>query len=484
MKNKIIVGLIVSMMCINIAVMQNLAADINVNTDVSNRAPVQKTNLFTVADWGSPAFRIPSLLTTESGKVLAVADIRYGNSNDSPNNIDIGIRTSMDGGSTWSDPRLILNFLDYPNTATPQITNSASYIDSCLVQGQNGRVFLFVDVIRGGTGQANAIASSGFTSVNGERRLKLEDSYRNFYTLGSDNVVYDANNRRTDYTVGNNFTLYQGGAEVSNLFYKTSPIKVLGTAYVAMCYSDDEGETWSNPQIMDFKTDDMKFFGVAPGVGITVKNGAYAGRIIVPMYYISSLNKTEYACVVYSDDGGNTWTRGESPNDGRIGGEQKTHESQLVEMPNGQLKMYSRSLGKATVSTSFDGGTTWDDNVEFDNTLVMSTSSGCQMSIINYSKLIDGKPAVIFSNPAATTRSNGTVRVGLIENVGTYGNGEPIYNINWISSKVIRRGEFAYSCLTELPNGNIGNLYEENNKRFTLDHLVYAEYTIDYLLGR
>lgn len=477
-------GSIASMQVYNTVLPDELLAAETGNIDLSNRTPVQKVNLFEVADWNSPAFRIPSLLTTASGKVLAVADIRYGNSNDSPNNIDIGVRTSSDGGNTWSNPRLILNFLDYPNTSSSQITNSASYIDSCMVQGNNGRVFLFVDVIRGGTGQANAIAGSGYTDVNGERRLILEDASGNLYTLGNNQIVYDSNNNVTQYSVGDNFTLLKNGTEISNIFYKVSPIKVLATTYVAMCYSDDDGENWSNPKLMDFKTNDMKFFGVAPGVGITIKNGTNAGRIVVPMYYTSTNNTTEFACVVYSDDEGATWTRGESPNDGRIGGAQKTHESQLIEMPNGQLKMYSRSLGKATVSTSFDGGATWDDNVEFDNTLIMSTSSGCQMSIINYSGLIDGKPAVIFCNPAATTRSQGTVRVGLIEQNGIYENGEPKYNVNWISAKLIRNGEFAYSCLTELQNGNIGNLYEENNTRYTLDHLVYEEYTINYLLGR
>lgn len=477
-------GVVDTMKVYNAVIPDELLLSETGTIDMTNRLPVRKMNLFNVEAWNSPAFRIPSLLTTNSGKIIAVADIRYGNSNDSPNNIDTGILISSDGGATWSDPRLILNFLDYPNEPTSQITNSASYIDCCMVQGENGRIFLFVDVIRGGTGQANAIASSGYTEVAGERRLLLEDDNGNSYTLGADNKVYNSENEATSYTVGDNFTLYENGSEISNIFYKTSPIKVLSTTYVAMCYSDDDGNTWSVPKLMDFQTDDMKFFGVAPGVGITIKNGSYAGRMVVPMYYTSSNNTTEYACVVYSDDGGNTWTRGESPNDGRIGGAKKLHESQIVEMPNGQLKMYARSLGKASVATSFDGGTTWDDTVESDDSLIMSTSSGCQLSIINYSQQIDGKPAVIFSNPAATTRSNGTVRVGLIEENGTYDNGETKYTINWISSKVIRPGEFAYSCLTELPNGNIGILYEENNTRYTLDHLVYAEYTLDYLLGR
>lgn len=75
--------------------------------------------------------------------------------------------------------------------------------------------------------------------------------------------------------------------KVSNIFYKNSPIKVLNTIYIDMCYSDDSGKTWLSHQIMDSKIDDMKFFGVALGIGLTIKNGEYAGRMVVSMYYTS-----------------------------------------------------------------------------------------------------------------------------------------------------------------------------------------------------
>lgn len=482
-------GSIASIKVYNTPISDQLLLEETGKIDTTDREPVRKMNLFQVSDWDSPAFRIPSMLTLKNGTVLAVCDIRYGNSNDSPNNIDTGIRRSTDGGETWSDPQLILNFLDYPNKSTAQVVDSASYIDPVMVENEDGRVYLFVDAMKGGVGQANAIAHTGFVEVNGEQRIALMDSNKATYSLGLDKVVYNGNNQATEYRVGDGFDLYKNGQKVSNLFYKNSPITVLSTTYVVMCYSDDSGATWSAPEIMNLKTQDMQFFGVAPGIGITLKNGAYQGRMVVPMYYTSSLHKTEWACLIYSDDNGATWKRGESPNDGRIGGEGKLHESQVVEMPDGQLKMYTRNLNKASVSTSFDGGKTWDNEVVSDNTLIMSKTSGCQLSIINYSQPINGKPAVIFSNPAALTRSQGTVRVGLIEEHGTYTseepqkNGRPIYQINWVSSKLIRNGEFAYSCLAELPNHNIANLYEENNTKFTLDHLVYAEYSLGYLMG-
>ena len=158
----------------------------------------------------------------------------------SGNNIDTGIRRSTDGGVTWSDPELILNFLDYPNTASSQIKDSASYIDPVMVQSNEGRVYLFVDAMPGGIGQANAIAHKGFSTIGGEERLLLQSQISSNWSLGSDNKVYDENNVETGYTVESGFDLYQDGSKVSNIFYKDSPVKVLNTTYIVMCYSDDK----------------------------------------------------------------------------------------------------------------------------------------------------------------------------------------------------------------------------------------------------
>jgi sialidase-1 len=58
-------------------------------------------------------YRIPSLLTTPTGVVIAVCDARKDRAGDLPNNIDCVIRRSTDNGKTWSDVRAIA---DYPGT--------------------------------------------------------------------------------------------------------------------------------------------------------------------------------------------------------------------------------------------------------------------------------------------------------------------------------------------------------------------------------
>lgn len=150
-------------------------------------------------------------------------------------------------------------------------------------------------------------------------------------------------------------------------------------------------------------------------------------------------------------------------------------ECQVVEMPNGQLKLFMRNTGSYTkIATSFDGGATWHDEVPEDTSL---REPYCQLSVINYSGKINGKDAIIFSNPDASSRVNGSVKVGLINENGTYDNGEPRYEFDWIYNKTVKPGSFAYSCLTELPDGNLGLFYEGEGA----GRMAYTEFDLNYL---
>ncbi len=52
-------------------------------------------------DDGSASFRIPGLVTSNKGTLLGVYDVRYNNSSDLQERIDIGLSRSVDGGKTW-----------------------------------------------------------------------------------------------------------------------------------------------------------------------------------------------------------------------------------------------------------------------------------------------------------------------------------------------------------------------------------------------
>ena len=445
---------------------------------VDGAVKTKAVDLFYKGYLNSNNYRIPALFTTKKGTLLASIDARISNGADSPNNIDTAIRRSEDGGKTWNTGKIII---DYPD--------KASTIDTSLIQDdETGRIFLLVTHFPSGYGFGNSKKGNGFKDINGKKYLCLYNSLGNEFTV-RDNVVYDKDGKKTEYTIDSNSNLYKNNKKISNITASNSPLKIYGTSYIDIIYSDDDGKTWSSPKNINYEVKEnwMKFMGVAPGRGIQIKNGKHKGRIVYPIYYTNENNKQSSA-VIYSDDHGKTWTRGESPNDNRkvSGGRvinSKTlndnsyqlTECQAVEMPDGQLKLFMRNLtGYLNVATSFDGGATWDENVEKDTDVL---EPYCQLTAINYSEKIDGKDAIIFANPDARDRSNGTVRIGLIDKVGTYNNGEPKYKINWKYKKLVKRGYYAYSCLSELNNGNIGLFYEGTPN----EEMSYIEMNLKYL---
>lgn len=253
----------------------------------------------------------------------------------------------------------------------------------------------------------------------------------------------------------------------------------LPTNYLAMKYSDDEGDNWSDLNIVStFKPEESKFLVLGPGIGKQITTGENAGRLIVPLYSKSSAELG----FMYSDDHGNSWNYVEA--DHNTGG--ATAEAQIVEMPDGSLKTYLRTgSGYIAEVTSIDGGETWSDRVPL--TEIATTSYGTQLSVINYSQPIDGKPAIILSAPNATNgRKNGKIRIGLINETGQSGVNK--YSVEWkycYSVDTPQMG-YSYSCLTELPDGKVGLLYEKydswsRNELHLKNILKYEKFTIDEL---
>ncbi|MGE4569476.1 MAG: BNR-repeat neuraminidase N-terminal domain-containing protein, partial [Bacteroidales bacterium] len=58
---------------------------------------------------GSAAFRIPGLVTSNRGTLLGVYDVRYNNSADLQEHVDIGLSRSTNGGQSWEKMRIIMD---------------------------------------------------------------------------------------------------------------------------------------------------------------------------------------------------------------------------------------------------------------------------------------------------------------------------------------------------------------------------------------
>jgi sialidase-1 len=60
-------------------------------------------------DDGVHTYRIPGIVATDKGTLLAVYDIRYRNSRDLPGDVDVGLSRSTDGGRTWAPMQVIMD---------------------------------------------------------------------------------------------------------------------------------------------------------------------------------------------------------------------------------------------------------------------------------------------------------------------------------------------------------------------------------------
>lgn len=419
---------------------------------------LKKVDLFAPGDNGSKAYRIPSLLTTKKGTLIAGNDARIVNQRDNPNKINITIRRSFDNGETWTP---IQTVVEYPGN---DITSPA-VIDSSLLQDEEtGTIWMLFSHTPGGIGLWNSGPGIGFDEKG--RRL-LHDNEWNRYTLEEDGSVLTLAGEATDYRVDERGYSSKNGSESGHIYEifdetKADHLFEQHTCYLQIIKSDDDGETWSkpielNPQV---KAEWMQFLGTGPGVGIQLKQGEHAGRLVFPIYY-SNLARMMSCAVIYSDDNGQSWHMGDSPNDNReitlvtessqaLGINARKYElteSQVIEMDNGDLVLYMRNHygnGQIARATSHDGGQTWH-GFEFVEELINPV---CQISVIRYPSE-DGKERVLFSGPASIDkRENGIIR--LSEDGGK----------TWPYATTVEAGDFVYSCLTVMADGRIGILYE------------------------
>ncbi|MGL5244061.1 MAG: sialidase domain-containing protein, partial [Sarcina sp.] len=230
-------------------------------------------DLFSPNYLNSNNYRIPALYTTKQGTVLASIDARISHGGDSPNNIDTAIRRK-EKDKEWEEGKIILDF-----------PAAASAIDTSMIQDEKtGRIFLLVTHFADGYGFPNAKKGTGYKEINGVKYLCLYNASGNEFTVREEGKVYDKDGNITNYKLDEDKNLYEGSNKVDNVLTNTSPLKVFGTSYLALIYSDDDGKTWSKPRDLnpETKAEWMKFMGTGPGRGIQIKNGAHVGRLVFP----------------------------------------------------------------------------------------------------------------------------------------------------------------------------------------------------------
>ena len=450
---------------------------------------------------GITSYRIPALLKTDKGTLIAGADERRLHHYDWG---DIGMvaRRSEDKGKTWSDRVTITNLRDNPKASNPSIGSPVN-IDMVLVQDPaTKRIFSIYDMFPEGQGIFGMAAQreAAYKQIDGKTyQILYKEGEEGSYTIRENGTVYTPDGKATDYRVvinpvkpaySDKGDLYQGEQLLGNIYFtsnKTSPFRVAKDSYLWMSYSDDDGKTWSAPQDITpmVKSDWMKFLGVGPGTGITLHTGPHKGRIIVPVYTTNQtnhLNGSQSSRIIYSDDHGKTWHMGDAVNDNRPVGNEIIHsstmkndgaqntESSVVQLNNGDVKLFMRGLtGNLQVATSKDGGVTWEKEIKHYPEV---KDAYVQMSAIQ--TMHDGKEYILLSNAAGPgrERKNGLVHLARVEE-----NGE----LTWLKHNLIQSGKFAYNSIQDLGNGEYGLLYEHADNNQNEYTLSYKKFNWDFL---
>lgn len=336
-------------------------------------------------------YRIPSIITTQQGTLLAFCEGREaGDSGD----IDILLKRSADNGKTWSAEQVVWN--DGTNTCG----NPCPVVDE-----ETGRIWLILTWNNGDDNETEIIHKTG-------------------------------NSPRLPY----------------------------------ICYSDDDGLTWSEPEPLPEICRDASWgwYATGPGIGIQLKNGPHKGRLVIPANHSyddpeGTVRNGPYgygAHILYSDDHGKTWNRSESIKPG-------CNESQVTELSDGTLVMNMRSYNdqySRAVALSKDGGKTWTE-IEHDLLLV---DSKCQASLLNFGEY-KKENLYLFSNPAVPVgRTAMTVKTSFND------------CNSWSNSKLVYAGPSAYSCLVKLPNGRVGLFFEAGEKR-PYEKMVFVSFKLKKL---
>lgn len=453
---------------------------------ISKVKPLVTTALFDTRYAGSRSYRIPSLVKTRMGTLIAGADQRTSVSNDAPNHINFVIRRSADGGKTWEPLQTVINM---PGKNLGKL--GASAIDSCPVldpEGKSERINVLIDINPGGIGLTNCKTAVG---VDARGRIKLIDRLGGHYAAAMDAnaavklpcdssekecstkwiVLPDGsiknsdshndlrNNSHSNQTCDCSTWNIWKSPEIAS---ESQPLFAEKTCYIAQIYSDDDGKTWSEPRLIDHMVKEpwMSFAGVCPGNGIVIRqNEKHYGRILVP-FYCSGQSKSHYSSgALISDDDGKTWSRGKMINEGRLingkivdpvtmqDDDATSSETVFVERKNGDILAFFRNqnrsgcVGKAI---SHDCGETWSELI-FDTSLPEIFSQPSATCFSN-----ENADCIAFANASQMMpyRGRGVVRF-------SYDGGQ-----TWAKSVCINPFHHVYQCLSSSNKRTLQLLWE------------------------
>ena len=422
---------------------------------------------------GSTYFRIPGIVTLDNGTLIAACDARWNHTGDGAG-LDTIVSVSTDNGENWT-----YTFANYLGDNGDVYNNLSTCIIDPGIGTDGTTAYLIADLWPAGialnTSKYSPVA--GKTGYDANGNLALRDASLDTVTIGysgyntmAANAAYDyyldletlalCKNDGTvveGYTVDAYFNITGNGVD-TNLFFSDSPFQPYPTDYLYMTTSTD-GLTWSEPTLLNLKEASEQTLLVGPGNGTY---NPYTGHMIFTAYEHSS--GYERASLIWMDAEGN-WTRSE---DATI--DSWSSEATSVVLDDGTVRMFYRDGSTALRYTDYVWSEAEGNYVraatEVNTTAIVD--SGCQLTAIKYSEQIDGKDVILVAGPTSSRRINGYIYTFLVNEDNSM---ELAYAYN------ITPDFYAYSCLTEMANGDIALLWESAGSSLTFSTYKMADLT-------
>ncbi len=192
-------------------------------------------------DDGSHSYRIPGLVRTKAGSLLAVYDVRHKNCADLPARIDVGVSRSTTGGQTWENMRLAM----HPGAMDAAFDADGVGDPAVLVDTQTGRILVTALWSHGNHGWA--ASGPGLTpSETGQLLLThSDDDGTNWAPLRNlTPTVKDPAWRLCFNGPGTGICTTDGTLVFAAQFRAADGGETQGKPFATILWSKDHGENW------------------------------------------------------------------------------------------------------------------------------------------------------------------------------------------------------------------------------------------------
>lgn len=213
-------------------------------------------------DDGAAAYRIPGMVTSNKGTLLSVYDVRYNNSADLQEYVDIGLSRSSDGGQTWEPMRIPIKFGEYGGL--PKAQNGVG--DPAILVDKTTRTIWIVAAWTHGMGNGRAWTNSQQgMSIDKTAQLVLAKSDDDGKTWSQPINITEQLKQPEWYFLlqgpGNGITMADGTIVFANQFIGADRIPNAG-----IMYSKDHGKTWNTHNYARSNTTEAQVVEVSKGV--------------------------------------------------------------------------------------------------------------------------------------------------------------------------------------------------------------------------